>query len=149
MSRESTIEFDRNYCVHYAPKPGMAQRDYCAFGYDASGRMQDARERGEPNMTPCIGGHKTPNVFNLCSRWERRSLEHAEKRADAVEATMKRMAIVIPAVNKWRVQPKPSANRQEVIECPACKGRLHLSQSAYNGHVHCKCETEHCVSWME
>jgi hypothetical protein len=28
-------------------------------------------------------------------------------------------------------------------------GWLHLSQSAYNGHVHGKCETDDCVSWME
>lgn len=37
----------------------------------------------------------------------------------------------------------------EVVECPACKGRLHLSIAAYNGHVHGKCETDGCVAWME
>lgn len=31
----------------------------------------------------------------------------------------------------------------------ACGGKLHLSQSSYNGHVHGKCETPDCVSWME
>ncbi len=49
----------------------------------------------------------------------------------------------------WRVKPKPAADRRGVVECPCCKSRLHLSQSSYNGHVHGKCETEGCVSWME
>lgn len=62
---------------------------------------------------------------------------------------MDRMTVVMPVVGKWRIHPKPKLDRREVIECPKCKGRLHLSQSSYNGHVHGRCETEDCVSWME
>jgi hypothetical protein len=102
-----------------------------------------------PNMTPCIGGHNSPNTLEICPKWERRSLEHAEKRADAIEEMMERMAIVDPVVNKWRIKPKPQSDRRETIECPKCKGRLHLSQSCYNGHVRGHCETEGCVSWIE
>lgn len=148
-TRQDLIDFYRNYCTHYAPKPGSLKQDYCALGCDASQRMNDARDAGEPQMTPCIGGHTTPNVLRLCPKWERRSLEHAEKRADAMEEMLGRMEIVMPVVSKWRVQPKPESDRQEVIECPKCKGRLHLSQSSYNGHVHGKCETDGCVSWMD
>lgn len=147
MNRESHIEFDRNYCAHYAPKPGSLKSDYCALGLGASAAMDRARDAKEPNMCPCIGGHKASDVLALCPKWERRSLEHAEKRADAFEAAMNQMAVVMPVVNVWR--DKPPIGKQEVIECPACKGKLHLSQSSYNGHVHGKCETEDCVSWME
>lgn len=49
----------------------------------------------------------------------------------------------------WRTRPKPAEDRHEIVECPVCKGGLHLSQSSYNGHVHGKCETAGCVSWME
>ena len=55
----------------------------------------------------------------------------------------------LAVAGKWRVKPKPAHDRAEVVECPICKGRLHLSQSSYNGHVHGKCETAGCVSWME
>ena len=147
MSRESHIEFDRNYCVHYAPQLGSFKSDYCALGLGASEAMGRARKAGEPNMCPCIGGHKASDVLALCQKWERRSLEHAEKRADAIEEAMERMTVVMPVVNAWR--DKKPFGKQEVIECPKCKGRLHLSQSSYNGHVHGKCETEGCVSWME
>lgn len=149
-NREDHIEFDRNYCVHYAPQPGMRRQDYCALGLDASKRMNDAREAGEPNMTPCIGGHTTPNVLALCPKWERRSMEHAEKRADVMDEAMERMAVVMPVVNAWRTWKENNrVAKQEVIECPKCKGKLHLSQSSYNGHVHGHCETEGCVSWLE
>jgi hypothetical protein len=36
------------------------------------------------------------------------------------------------------------------IPCPICTtGRLYYRVAAYNGHMHAKCETEGCVSWME
>lgn len=149
MSRESHIEFDRNYCCHYAPQRGDFKADYCALGLGASDAMDRARKAGEPNMSPCIGGHKAADVLALCPKWERRSLEHSEKRADDIEKAMNQLAVVMPVVSEWRVNPKPETDRKEVIECPQCKGRLHLSQSSYNGHVHGHCETKDCVSWME
>lgn len=76
-------------------------------------------------------------------------MEHAEKRADEIQEMLDRMYIVMPVVLKWRVNPKPQQDRRDVIECPKCKGKLHLSQSSYNGHVHGHCTTEGCVSWME
>ena len=147
---EEHIEFDRNYCEHYAPQPGGLDKDYCALGCGASERMKAAREAGEPNMTPCIGGHKASDAVTLCPKWERRSLERAKKRAESIERMMRRMTVVMPVVSKWRTWTESNrVSKQEVIECPECKGRLHLSQSSYNGHVHGKCETEGCVSWME
>ncbi len=138
-----------NYCQHYQPKPGSVKQDYCALSCGYSVRMDAARKAGEPNMTPCIGGHTAKDVLALCPHWIRRTREHAEKRADAIEEMMERMSIVMPVVSAWRVKPKPQRDRREVIECPKCKGRLHLSQSSYNGHVHGHCETKNCVSWME
>jgi hypothetical protein len=148
-SRQEHIDFDRNYCTHYAPKPGASLSvDYCALGCGASAMMKKARETsGNPNMAPCIGGHNCADVHAICPKWERRSLEHAEARADSIEASLRRMTIVGPVVGAWR--KKEPLGKQEVIECPACKGRLHLSQSSYNGHVHGHCETKGCVSWME
>jgi hypothetical protein len=148
-SRQESIDFDRNYCTHYAPKPGMRQKDdSCAIGCGANAMMAKARGMtGEPRMAPCIGGHNSKDVLAICPKWERRSLEHAEARADAIEEGMRRMTLVGPVVAAWR--KKEPRGKQEVIECPACKGRLHLGQSSYNGHVRGQCETKGCVSWME
>lgn len=36
------------------------------------------------------------------------------------------------------------------IPCPACQtGRLYYRVASVNGHMHAKCDTEGCVSWME
>ena len=36
------------------------------------------------------------------------------------------------------------------LPCPVCTtGRLYYRVAGYNGHMHAKCETEGCVSWME
>ncbi len=149
-SRQDHIDFDQNYCEHYAPKPGSARHDYCALGCDASARMDAGRKAGEPNMTPCIGGHKAKDVLVLCPKWQRRDIARSIARADSIEEMMDRMAIVGPVVAKWRTWAETNrVAKQEVIECPKCKGRLHLSQSSYNGHVHGHCETPECVSWME
>ncbi|MRR49334.1 MAG: hypothetical protein EG825_00205 [Rhodocyclaceae bacterium] len=65
------------------------------------------------------------------------------------ELWFERTKTAIKVAASWRVRPKPEQDRNEVVECPLCKGRLHLHQSAYNGHVSGKCETEGCVSWVE
>lgn len=148
-TREERIEFHMNYCEHYRPKPGSVFHDYCTLGCGASERMDAGRQAGEPNMTPCIGGHKAKDVLALCPKWQRRTREAGEQYADGVGESLSRMAVVMPVVSQWRVKPKPKQDRREVIECPQCKGRLHLSQSSYNGHVHGHCETKGCVSWME
>lgn len=36
------------------------------------------------------------------------------------------------------------------MPCPVCKsGTLRYSRAACNGHIHARCSTEGCVSWME
>lgn len=36
-----------------------------------------------------------------------------------------------------------------VTDCPICKGRLHWSIAASNGHMHGRCETPECLTFME
>ncbi len=36
-----------------------------------------------------------------------------------------------------------------VLVCPLCQGSLVYSVASYNGHIHARCRTEGCVSWME
>lgn len=144
-TRQDHIDFARNYCRHYAPKPGSG--DYCALSCGSFEMMKKARASGAAPMMPCIGGHACTDVQSICPKWERQTMEHAEARADSIEASMKRMAIVGPVVAEWR--KKEPRGKYEVIECPACKGRLHLNQSAFNGHVRGRCSTPGCVTWVE
>lgn len=135
--RADTIAFDRNYCTHY-DMAGMPERCKAGVKYD---------EVGDYKTRPCIGGHKMPDATTRCSKWERRSLEHAEARADRREECERKMRLVFPVVGEWR--KKLPIGKHETIECPACQGKLHLSQARINGHVWGRCETKGCVSWME
>jgi len=145
--REKTIAFTMNYCQYYDPDT--------LFGRGLGGHKTATRlckagvsyDSMEPTERPCIGGHNKPDPLAICPKWLRKTREQGEARADAIEASMNRMMVVMPVVAEWR--KKPPLGKSEVIECPMCKGRLHLSQAACNGHVHGKCETEGCVSWME
>jgi hypothetical protein len=75
--------------------------------------------------------------------------EQIEQDRRETEAAMQRTYAAIRISGEWRVKPKPQQDRREVVACPACSGKLHLFQSAYNGHVHGQCETKGYVSWME
>ena len=43
----------------------------------------------------------------------------------------------------------PKTGSSGIVECVKCKGKLHWSRAACNGHIHAKCETDGCLSWME
>lgn len=146
--RQESIDHHRNYCVHYDPR-GSATG--CAAGLD----MQKIRcvptpsSKGDRMIAwgPCIGGHTLEDPCSHCPKWERPSLESAEKYADDIEAAVQRMTIVDPVISAWR--DKKPKGKSETITCPVCAGRLHLSQAASNGHVFAKCETSGCVSFIE
>lgn len=140
--REGTIAFEMNYCQHYTRGKGADM--ICKAGVNPLPRVAVGEK--QIKWGPCIEGHTLENPHAHCPHWIRRTREMGEKRADAIEKAIRRLTVVMPVVNKWRKNP---ISKQEVIECPECKGRLHLSQSSYNGHVHAHCETTGCISWME
>ncbi len=143
--REETIAFEMNYCQHY--KRGKGADMICTAGIDLKTFQKVATGTRGIKWGPCIEGHTLENPHEHCPHWIRRTREMGEKRADAMERSEKMFSIVMPVVDEWR--KKEPFGKQEVIECPACKGKLSLSQSSYNGHVHGHCSTKDCVSWME
>lgn len=144
-TKEERIVFDMNYCQHY--KRGKGADMVCNAGMDlATIKKVPTGDRGIL-WGPCIEGHTLANPTEHCQHWIRRTREMGEKRADEIEKAITRMTVVMPVVDQWRL--KEPFGKREVIECPVCKGKLHLSQAAYNGHVHAKCETEDCVAFME
>lgn len=145
---DHTVEFEMNYCRHYEVKPGFKLNSCdCALGVDRK-TLPEITDKGTSRWNfPCIGGHGLPNALAICPKWERHTQEDGEKRAIGTLQTLRRMTLAGPIVAAWR--KKAPRSKQETIECPVCKGRLHLSQSSYNGHVHGHCETKDCLNWME
>lgn len=162
-TREERIAFTMNYCQHYntdARDPKTGFRDIvCNKGHDINALRDAARalpaaraiDPSRVCLHPCIGGHEMADVHAICPDWLRKTREEGERRADSIERWMENMRKVGPAVAAWRTWSKSNrVAKAEAIDCPACgTGKLHLSQAAYNGHVHGRCTTEGCVSWME
>ena len=145
--REETIAFEMNYCQHYHVDHRRGCKIECTKGVDINEvRLPRHPETGKTGQ-PCLSGHLLEDATTACNHWVRRTREQGEARADRTEAAIKRLTIIGPVVAEWR--NKQPIGKSEVIECPMCGGRLRLSQASCNGHVHGKCETEGCASWME
>ncbi|MCY1166938.1 hypothetical protein D9M73_68920 [compost metagenome] len=160
-------------CIHYMGMlPSLDGKPrLCAAGVDYEKEFDNSRP-GIGCRAPCIeymvvrpsgrGTRIHANEIGYRKEWPRRGEtvipcsrrieptdeQVAQDRAET-DAYMNRVFLAIKVAGEWRVKPKPAATRREVVECPACKGKLNLVQFASNGHVHGSCETTGCLSWME
>ena len=99
--------------------------------------------------TPCFlddNGHSQPDAVH-CAHLRRPTSEEIAAFEQWLEQNRKNIGIVNAGIADWR-KAHQGQSASEVVECPVCKGRLHLS-IFYNGHVRCRCETEGCVAWVE
>lgn len=95
---------------------------------------------------PCTG--KTVAPVNECQHFQKPTTEQIAQEEADLQDRLARYEKVWPVVAKWRKEAP--RGKQTVIDCPTgCGGKLHLMQARSNGHVHGKCDTEGCVSWME
>jgi len=125
--------FNRMPCIEYMTVPADGRGTYVRAG-QASVRREIDRH-GEVAMP--------------CDKRQEPTPEQVEQDRIEWEQIFRNHKIAMQVAKVWRVSPKPDQDRHEVVACPICKGKLHLSQSAHNGHCHGKCETEGCVQWME
>lgn len=150
----------RGTCVHY----NGSQHDACKAGVNYVAAFGPREAWG--CRAPCIQEYPTHEridgkMTQVWKPWPRRG--HTEMQCDKrvmptqaeidadeadLKAHMDKMRVVMNAIRGWRNE-KPRG-KQTVIDCPTgCGGKLHLSQSSYNGHVHGQCTTKDCVRWME
>ena len=155
-------------CIHFN---GIFWHPCCKAGVN----YHDAFDGKKPGIflrMPCIQRHETPvhgkgtyirfgepsilddvdrrgEVMTPCSLYQEPTQDQIDQYRKEMDARWGKTLAANKVAAEWRVVPKPSADRVDVVDCPVCKGRLHLSQSSYNGYVDGKCETDGCVAWME
>jgi len=134
------------WCIHYRGITGPRGETVtsCEAGVDYEAWRGIGHDR-----QPCFldNGQSRPDAAH-CPHLRRPSPEEIAAHEGWLKQRQKLLGSVMVGIADWRRAHKGKSAR-EVIECPACKGRLHLSIAACNGHVHGKCETEGCVSWRE
>lgn len=135
-----------NWCIHYRynRKLKHGEADTCEAGVD-----YEAWHGVGHDKQPCFleNGLSRPGAMR-CPHLRVPTPDEIAAHNEWLENRFVKQGIVMVGIAPWRAAHK-GRSASEVVECPACKGRLHLSIAAYNGHVHGHCETEGCVSWME
>ena len=136
------------WCVHYR---GISDRkggfvDSCHAGVSYSAwRTKETR----PHQ-PCFldkSGNSKPNALP-CEKLRRPTPDEIAANEKSWERRKNNLVAALTVIAPWRKANK-GKSASDVIECPICKGRLHLAIAASNGHVHANCDTAGCVSWME
>lgn len=147
-------------CVHFNGvqnnqcKRGISYEEYWPMAPKPCVKLLHKSSRGGTYLRPGEAPAETKpfpgsDKAEPCEFYEEPTAEQVRAYREKIEVATGRTFAAIKIANVWRVRPKPGVDRQEVVECPVCEGRLHLSQSAHNGHVNGTCETAGCVSWME
>lgn len=135
------------WCIHYRynrdPKPG---ENTCEAGVDLD-KFHGTKFGTRPCFLDSKTGESKPDAAP-CEKLRRPTPEEIAEHEKWAERRMGKMGLVMKGILPWR-QAHKGQSAQEIVECPACKGKLHLSIAAYNGHIHGRCETINCVSWME
>lgn len=88
------------------------------------------------------------NQKTSCDAFTEPTQEQIDEQEKLFDKFLEDMAKTEPLITRIKKEHKGKAwNGIEV--CPACNGKLHMTHSSYNGHVHGRCETEGCLRWME
>lgn len=130
-------------CIHF----NGILKECCEQGVNYE-QIAGGNRSGMWLRVPCLGLLKrTVPAGAECDKRQLPTPEQiAEDKARQAESVRKHL-LAMPTVNVWR--QKPPKGKYEIIECPVCKGNLHLHQSVRNGHVHGKCDSVGCVNWIE
>lgn len=140
--REGDPGYAADWCIHYRSSR-LGEVTTCEAGVP----YESVKTEGM-NRQPCFASsHKNKNCLP-CDKCRLPTPEEVSAHEKWCESRFDKLRIVMVGIDPWRKTHKKT-NFSEVVECPACKGKLRLSTNAYNSHVHGHCETKGCVSWME
>lgn len=118
-------------CRHFT---GIMQ-EKCGLGISY---LEVRDESARPYRWPCTG----EECAISCDWKELRTAEEVEAEDREFEDRMKFLAKARDAIVALKI---PHGR----TDCPRCGAGLWFRVSSYNGHVHAKCDTKDCLSWME
>jgi hypothetical protein len=142
---QSDPGFAPDWCVHFR---SMARHGTCEKGIDYTA-LNGGSEYLRMQKLPCfIKAGEKPGQRVHCEHFRAPTADEIALHKQSVEDRLRLVMTVKAGIVPWRVKHQGSSH-SEIVECPACRGLLHLSIKAHNGHVWGNCETSGCVSWTE
>jgi len=119
--------------------------------YRTEGEPESRAPQSRVRSLPCIAKYNLGGA--VCAKCEMPiaeevAAEEREWQERFARVAKARAAIVAHLGGPWK---KGTPGARGAIDCPCCgkPGALRFSRSGYNGHIHARCETPGCCSWME
>lgn len=128
-------------CKHFN---GVGNTPPCLKGIDIR-ELVGGPDLGWVTRLPCIKRNKNPIP---CDQFEDFTQEELQAIEDDFKEIEDMFETVQPVIDKIKIDHR-NKNWEGIVECPICKGTLHITHVAINGHTCGKCETKECISWME
>lgn len=135
------------HCKHYNGRELLLGDGKCRADVDPVYSFCGGDRTGWVKKVPCLRTNETEAV---CPAAEYPTKEEAEAEDrefnEYVNRFVKNLTVVRPAIE---AQHAETGKWSGVVDCPECTAKIHWSKAQCNGHVHARCETENCISWME
>ena len=142
---KSDSGFAPDWCVYFR---SMAKHQTCHEGIDYTA-LNGGTEYLRMQKLPCfIKVGEKPGQRVHCERFRAPTADEIALHKQSVKDRLSLVMTVKAGIISWREKHQGSSH-SEIVECPACRGLLHLSIKAHNGHVQGSCETSGCVNWTE
>ncbi len=146
---------NKNICKHFI---GHGMPTHCAAGVCYQDVTHDPEAIGSAFRVPCrlpaswssqrLRDMASEATQGVCDKREFPTDEECARSEREMDAFMMRLALVTPKINRLKNENK-GRHFSGQIECPACKGVMHVRIAGCNGHAKVNCETEGCVSFIE
>lgn len=141
---ERRIQSKMGQCVHFR---GVHHNETCAAGVKYR-ELVGGPDFGWLTRLPCNrflsneAGQAVP-----CDKLQLTSREEAEADVRAADEAFQRVNTCVKAI---RAKHGKARGLVGDMPCPTgCGGTLRYSIASYNGHVHGRCSTDDCASWMQ
>jgi len=127
-------------------------RGFCAAGvFYNDVKKTGARMIALPCFPPEPDNMPADGVWPQCPKQSFKTPDELDAESKEIEEaagrSIKRLTVVIPAIQKAADGKRGVGG---TMPCPVCKtGTLGWSVAGYNGHIHARCSTADCVSFMQ
>ena len=99
---------------------------------------------GPFDMMPCLGS--SPQAIARCPQFSGWTAEENAARELEYQQAWARITLAIKAIREAAQGDRGCVGR---TACPSCNGHLHYSIARVNGHIHARCDTPNCVSFIQ
>jgi len=131
------------HCKHYDGREIVVNRGKCRVGIDPCYSFNGGNRVGMLGRLPCL---KNNTDAPQCHLAEFPTPEEVEAENAAFAAYIDDFLKHMPNARAAMIATNSDGG---CMDCPKCGNGLRWTKARCNGHIHARCDTEGCLSWME